>query len=119
MHRVFVYGTLKRGFRLYDNMKHAHFVGKAQLPGYEMYEICWYPGITKSKDSVVFGEVFDVDDDTLRRLDEIECETYLYKRDRETVYFEDGTSCQAWFYEYLGEMPSENLIPKGIWEKVS
>ncbi len=80
MHTVFVYGTLKRGFRLHHNMKDARFLGQGILSGYRMHRITWYPAILPDADFQVFGELFQVNGSTLDILDDVEDRGILYER---------------------------------------
>ncbi len=68
---IFCYGTLKKGFGLNYLFVDSKFVGEAMLNGYEMYSLVSFPFITKG-DGKIFGEVYDISEDLLKRLDRIE-----------------------------------------------
>ena len=86
MQLIFVYGTLKRG-----GENHHHFAGQTFIdvartaPGYRLFELGGFPGMVEhavDRDGVV-GEVWSVDAQCLRRLDELEgVAEGLYQRKR-------------------------------------
>ena len=59
MLRLFVYGTLKKGFYNHGYLGKARLIGTAILRGYDMYTNGGFPYITKG-DGVVHGEVYEV-----------------------------------------------------------
>lgn len=83
---VFVYGTLQRGRALHEHLAGQRFVGNAKTKhDYRLYRIDWYPGLvdtpTFEQGLAIHGEVWDVDIEALRLLDEVEdVESGLYER---------------------------------------
>ena len=74
MRRVFVYGTLKRGFRNHRFLEAAAYVGEAYtVKAYRMLD-GRFPVLRDAgpHPQPVAGEVYDVDDGTLAKLDELE-----------------------------------------------
>ena len=79
IHRVFVYGTLKKGFWNNPLLKGCEFLGGAvTVPTYSMISvshavITLFPVIRPSENGKpVVGEIYTVDDEVLERLDRLE-----------------------------------------------
>jgi gamma-glutamylcyclotransferase (GGCT)/AIG2-like uncharacterized protein YtfP len=71
--KVFVYGTLKQGHGNHHLLSKAKFIGEAEIKGWELYNLGYYPGLKEGpEDSVVKGEVYQIDGATLERLDGLE-----------------------------------------------
>jgi gamma-glutamylcyclotransferase (GGCT)/AIG2-like uncharacterized protein YtfP len=110
--RLFVYGTLMRGF---DHpmaqllSRSADFVGEAQCRG-RLHLVKHYPGLALSDDAadVVFGELYRLraPDELLREFDMYEAcgegfaEPTEYVRRMLAVTGDDGTVSEAWTYIY-------------------
>ncbi|MGI1659729.1 MAG: gamma-glutamylcyclotransferase family protein [Desulfitobacterium sp.] len=83
---VFVYATLLRG-----NSNHAHYLeesrylGEAVLQGYSLYNLGYYPGVKPCETDKVKGELYQVDKETLLRLNHLEGEGHLYALKQESV----------------------------------
>jgi gamma-glutamylcyclotransferase (GGCT)/AIG2-like uncharacterized protein YtfP len=69
-HAIFIYGTLLPGLRLAAEMHGARFVGPAHIAG-RLIDVGRYPGLLPG-DGQVTGEVYEVDDAHLARLDGVE-----------------------------------------------
>jgi gamma-glutamylcyclotransferase (GGCT)/AIG2-like uncharacterized protein YtfP len=110
--RLFVYGTLMRGFdhpmaKLLS--RSADFLGAARCRG-RLYLVKHYPGLVLSDDpnEVVFGELYRLRarDALLREFDMYEAcgegfpEPTEYVREMLQVAFDDGTTSEAWTYVY-------------------
>lgn len=81
---LFVYGTLKRGCQNHHYMAGQKFIGVARTgPGYHLTDLGGYPAIAAKAghpDGVV-GEVWEIDPEGLKRLDEFEgVHEGLYRR---------------------------------------
>jgi len=74
--RVFVYGTLKRGFSRHGALQHERFLGTAKTsPLYRMVNLGEYPGLLVAAPGLgkgIEGEVWEVIPATLTQLDIIE-----------------------------------------------
>jgi gamma-glutamylcyclotransferase (GGCT)/AIG2-like uncharacterized protein YtfP len=110
--RLFVYGTLMRGF---DHpmaqllSRSADFIGEARCQG-RLYRVKHYPGLVLSDDAsdLVFGELYRVraPAELLREFDMYEAcgEGFAapteYVRQMLAVTSDDGTVREAWTYLY-------------------
>ncbi|MBI3700504.1 MAG: gamma-glutamylcyclotransferase [Afipia sp.] len=103
MPRVFVYGTLKRGFRNFRFLENSLFVGEAYtLTRYRMLD-GRFPVLRDSGPDLrqVSGEVFDIDDRTLATLDELESVGIgMYERVETDVMLsgDGGQAARAFIY---------------------
>ena len=99
-HLVFVYGTLRRGgVRAMDELfPGAEFVGDARVSG-RLYDLGDFPGLLLDESGArqVVGEVYEVDDETLSRLDDIEAPSSYWRKRVEVSVGNRETAC--WVYE--------------------
>jgi gamma-glutamylaminecyclotransferase len=80
-HSVFVYGTLKRGFRNHYYLEDCEFFGAAAtVPTCKMIENGFPVVMPDPEGKPLAGEIFTVDDATLARLDQLEREGRSYDR---------------------------------------
>ncbi len=94
-HLVFVYGTLMKGELHHTTIAHARFVRRAETQlGYELVQIDYYPAMLTGGTSRIVGELYEVDDSTLRRLDHLEEVPNYYER--HTIALDDGTEAFAY-----------------------
>ena len=111
MSLIFVYGTLKKGGRLSSALSGTTYLGEDFLPGYEMFNLGWYPGIREGEGvGRVEGELYEVDPATLFHLDRIEGHPGLFRRT--PVVLESGHDAETYVYQHEGGV----LIPEGRWE---
>jgi gamma-glutamylaminecyclotransferase len=110
MQHIFVYGSLKRGYRLHGLLANQQFLAKAvTVPGYRLFDCGSYPGLTSAKHGwAVEGELYVVDDSTLVALDEAEgVDEGLYERRRIQLQPpHDHQPAEAWFY-----LPESGHLP--------
>lgn len=102
MQLIFVYGSLKRGYRLHHLLQAQPFIAEAHTcPLYRLYDLGDYPGLVAADDGVaVFGEVYCVDAVCLRQLDAAEgVAEGLYERRRVRLQGDlAAAAVDAWFY---------------------
>jgi gamma-glutamylcyclotransferase (GGCT)/AIG2-like uncharacterized protein YtfP len=114
--RVFVYGTVRRGgVRAMDDLfPGARFVGGGEVSG-RLYDLGEYPGLQLGgSDSQVVGEVYEIDDETLNKLDDIEASSD-YRRGRIEVSL-GGDRVTCWVYAPAREVClGRRLIESGDW----
>jgi gamma-glutamylcyclotransferase (GGCT)/AIG2-like uncharacterized protein YtfP len=123
--RVFVYGTLMRGFdhpmsKLLSSG--ADFLGEASCRG-RLYMVAHYPGLLHSDDAndIVFGELFRLRDTEglMAALDDYESvgpgyePPTLYLRETIAVTLADGSVSEAWTYIYNKPVIAEKRIASG------
>lgn len=117
--RVVVYGTLKQGYGNHVLLRNAEYVGRVRLYGkYTMLD-GMFPIVLNDKigtaSGAVHGELYVVDEDTLRALDHLEGHPNFYKRIRVPV---EGHK-PAWLYVMPADSrfaeEGERVIPSGAW----
>jgi len=115
-HLVFVYGTLRRGSARAMSIRFpgSRFVADAKVSG-SLYDLGAYPGLLlEESNSMVIGEVYEVDNETLSKLDDFESSSHYW---RKQVKISLGThSKKCWIYAPNPEAFSRRtLITSGDW----
>jgi gamma-glutamylcyclotransferase (GGCT)/AIG2-like uncharacterized protein YtfP len=113
-HFVFVYGSLKRGHYNHALLAAARFVCDAKTaPEYRLFDAGYYPAMVEDRAGIsIQGEVFEVDDPMLARLDRLEGHPDYYRRERIEV---EGFDRPVWGYLFTRE--TEGLRDCGAsWE---
>jgi gamma-glutamylcyclotransferase (GGCT)/AIG2-like uncharacterized protein YtfP len=78
---IFVYGTLRRGEPNHRELAGARFVATAQTaPVYDLVDLGAYPALLEGGVTAVRGELYEVDDGGVERLDDFEDVPALYDR---------------------------------------
>jgi len=115
--RLFVYGTLKRGFSNQERLRGATFEREASTAaGHALHSAGAYPALARTGAGVVHGEVYWLSPEHLAEIDEFEGCPHLYQRGE--IALEDGTRAAA--YLVSGERASTYpLIPGGIWTEAA
>jgi gamma-glutamylcyclotransferase (GGCT)/AIG2-like uncharacterized protein YtfP len=115
-HLVFVYGTLRQGGgrAMPELFPEAKFVGRAKVRG-RLYDLGEYPCLLLGEaDSLVLGEVYEIDDEILRQLDEIEATADYRRQQVEAARDEQSMTC--WVYAPEAKAyPQLGLIISGDW----
>lgn len=102
INRVFVYGTLKRGFYFHDQYlggDKSNSCGPARTTSdYSLY-IDGMPHLVREpSETGVKGELYEVDGNVLETLDKLEGHPIVYYRDIIEVLDEKGEKVLAWSY---------------------
>ena len=118
--KIFVYGTLKKGFGNHYLLEESRFLGKASLTGnYRMISLDAFPMVVESQEEyTIYGELYEIDKQTLVSLDMLEGYPHFYDRDVVTVIDDIGKSHDA--YMYIGHNNdvfyfSTNTVKDGNW----
>ena len=93
---VFVYGTLLRGEPNHGLLRRARLWGIGIThPVHRLVDLGGYPALVRGGDTSVRGEVFQVDDETLRRMDQLEGHPEYYVR--APIELLDGLVAETYF----------------------
>ena len=115
-HLVFVYGTLRRGSAgaMSISFPNSKFIADAKVKG-SLYDLGAYPGLLLNEsNSLVIGEVYEVDDEGLNKLDDFEASSNYCRKQVEISAGNDRRIC--WTYEPDPEFHSPGtLITSGDW----
>lgn len=77
---LFVYGTLKRGFENHHFVEASRFLGEYLTePAFDMVQFAGFPGAISGRWSLA-GEVYEIDAQTLRKVDRLELRGIVYRR---------------------------------------
>ncbi len=118
MYRVFTYGTLMRGQIRHGVVENCRYLGDAILNDYGIKEVGSYPAAIPMKNYKVYGEVYEVDENTKAELDRIEGAGYLYDCKTVTVHSDLAGDIEALFYEYLQDTSNmKTKLPFGKWNE--
>ena len=116
---VFVYGTLKKGFGNHRLLEKSHCLGEAYLPRTKMVNLGAYPAVIAGGKKEVMGEVYQVDEETLARLDRLEGHPSFYERQQVRVFplLQGVDHWLAWCYfmPQLSQVKHPTIVEDGIW----
>ena len=108
--KIFVYGTLQSGHGANKLMGNGVFVRKGQIKG-TMYDMGGFPAVTDG-DSNITGEIWEVDEEAIKRMDQYEGHPNFYRRtDTVTV---DGEKVE--FYKNISGHKGRPVILSGVWK---
>lgn len=134
-HKVFVYGSLKRGFGNHRLLEGQKFLGEASTnyDDYVMHSLGGYPGVIhlqrsgylyyKDKEpgqTYIVGEVYEVDDACMKALDRLEGAPSFYHREEAYISPHWGDDRDFVCIIYILTDPERYSkyprIENGIWE---
>ena len=117
-HLVFVYGSLRDGNpgAMAIRFPSSKFIADARVKG-GLYDMGAYPGLLlDGSDSLVTGEVYEVDDETLNSLDQFELSDDYVRREVEIAQDSERRRCWIYVPDRGAELFSERmLIESGDW----
>ena len=115
-HLVFVYGTLRSGCARAMSIRfpNSKFIVDAKVSG-SLYDLGAYPGlILEQSNSLVRGEVYEIDDGILNQLDDFEASSNYRRKQVEVSVGTERRMC--WTYEPDPAFYSfRTLITSGDW----
>ena len=106
--KVFVYGTLKKGFGNHGFLNNSEFISKVKTvsKSYDLVNLGNFPALIKGGSYDVYGELYSIDSTTLRNLDYLEGNTVLYTRDKISVCsYEDSRLVWSGVWAYMMDSP--------------
>ena len=109
LHYMFVYGTLQKGQSNHHFLKYSKYVDDAMINGYCKYDLGYYPGVKPKRAKSVNGELYLVDNNTLRNVDSLEGEGYLYIRTKVKCITNDR-EYEAYTYVYNRELDESKEV---------
>jgi gamma-glutamylcyclotransferase (GGCT)/AIG2-like uncharacterized protein YtfP len=110
---IFTYGTLKKGYYNHHILKDSTFIGEAKLYNSDMYDLGSFPAIKRGS-SIIMGEVYEVSTKTLKELDFLESNGFLYQRTLCEVELVDKSYYQVYVYIYISEIDLECKIREEV-----
>ncbi len=120
--RLFVYGTLRPGFRNHHAdllANRASYLGAGRVPG-RLYRVSHYPAMVgaQSADDWVVGDLYGgLTAQLLMQLDRFEGDSY--SREEKNVALSDGRSLVAFLYVWVRSVDGLEWIPSGDWNASS
>jgi gamma-glutamylcyclotransferase (GGCT)/AIG2-like uncharacterized protein YtfP len=112
MTKVFVYGTLKRGWGNHRILEESNLLGECVThPNFTMVHLGGFPGVLMGGETAISGEVYEVDELTMNRLDGLEGYPSFYNRlEIPTDYG------MAWMYYLSDRYSTHPVIEDGVWK---
>ena len=117
MFKVFVYGTLLSGEhnnRRYLQNEESKLLGEDNIMGFIMYSLGAFPAIVEAafeEEGMIIGEVWEISDNVLKRLDYLEGYPDFYNR------MEVNTKFGSAYVYYQIDKPNGKLIESGSWKE--
>ena len=113
--KVFVYGTLMKGEKNHRLLELSKFVGPGKTePAFDFVNLGGFPAMIWGGVTQVVGEIYEVDNKTLARLDRLESHPDMYRR--EPIVLEDRTEVQAYVMR-RDTAWGQKFIDSGSWRE--
>ena len=103
--KIFVYGTLMSKMANNKYLQNSKYLGTQEIEGFIMYDLGYFPGIVKGTGKVK-GEIYEIDNTLLEKLDKLEDEGNLYLREKIQTSFGETQ-----IYIYNKTVDNKNIIP--------
>lgn len=115
MTRVFVYGTLLRGESNHNLLTDSRFLGMARTePLFSLFDLGGYPAMSSGGCTSVLGEIYEVTEEVLEALDELEGHPDWYRR--VPIKLSGGISAETYLME-PNQVAGRPLIQGGNWRE--
>jgi gamma-glutamylcyclotransferase (GGCT)/AIG2-like uncharacterized protein YtfP len=102
MINIFVYGSLKRGFRNHHFLETSRFIGTGTTHrDFDLLDLGYFPAAIRPGAFAIRGELFGVDRHTLAVLDRLEGNGVFYQREQHPVIIDETGLVSAWIYLLL------------------
>ena len=108
MHFLF-YGTIMRGGAFHHLLKDSQFLGEGSFTGNLYWHRSGIPYAKLDQDGLVHGEIYEVPEELVPRLDSLEGHPTWYRR--VVVKLLEGFA--AWVYIYQGSVEGMEKVPEG------
>ncbi len=114
MYYIFVYGTLKKGFGNNYLLSGSKFLGERKTieSKWDMINLGWFPAVVYGKNDII-GELYEVDELTLKNVDHLEGNGTFYTRELVSV---SNISDPVWMYimpykqNYFSECTNDDRV---------
>lgn len=113
---LFVYGTLHKKQPNHKRfLSDAVYLGEAETKRkYELYDVGGFPGMLRGGRNRVVGELYAVDDDTLKTIDRLEGVPHMYRREK--IRLRRRSEVFGYIYQYKPKYDTHiEEIPSGDW----
>jgi len=107
-YKLFVYGTLKKGFHNHDFLKYASYLGERTIKG-KMYSYGAFPYVNIKQNGIIHGELYSIDENTLLDCDSLEGYPSFYSK-KEVI-----TNKNEKVLVYYINKECNALIKNGVW----
>lgn len=121
--KVFVYGSLMRGFSNHHRLagEGSQFLQEAETtPEFKMVSLGAFPGILEGGKTSIKGEVFEVDAEVKKGLDYLEGHPTFYRRTPITLLTPlallEGEVVEAYILQGRGNRSHYDEVPNGDWK---
>ena len=101
--KVFVYGSLKEGYWNNIILRDSNLIDTATTvdDGYNMIDLGGFPAVLRGGTFKIDGELYDIDEKVLDRLDSLEGNGHFYNREIVQVKTSSGDTVNAWMYIFV------------------
>jgi len=112
---IFVYGSLLSGERNHRVLEGARFIGEDRTaPHFSLHDLGSYPAMVADGAHAIVGELHEVDELTLARLDSLEGHPNYYER--HTITLADGSAAETYLLP-RDQVDRAPLIASGDWRQ--